>query len=32
MPPDRSLFDTGHFALETHTMEIAAATRDFRAP
>jgi pimeloyl-ACP methyl ester carboxylesterase len=25
-------FDTGHFALETHTIEIAAAIRDFLAP
>jgi pimeloyl-ACP methyl ester carboxylesterase len=25
-------FDTGHFALETHTPEIAAAIRDFLAP
>ena len=24
-------FDTGHFALETHAAEIAAAIRDFRA-
>jgi pimeloyl-ACP methyl ester carboxylesterase len=26
------LFDTGHFALETHVEEIAAAIRDFVAP
>jgi len=26
------LFDTGHFALETHVEEIAAAIRDFLAP
>jgi pimeloyl-ACP methyl ester carboxylesterase len=25
-------FDTGHFALETHSAEIAAAIRDFLAP
>ncbi len=25
-------FETGHFALETHAGEIAAAIRDFRAP
>jgi pimeloyl-ACP methyl ester carboxylesterase len=25
-------FETGHFALETHAEEIAAAIRDFRAP
>ena len=25
-------FDTGHFALETHAGEIAAAIRDFFAP
>ena len=25
-------FDTGHFALETHSLEIAAAIRDFLAP
>jgi pimeloyl-ACP methyl ester carboxylesterase len=25
-------FDTGHFALETHAVEIAAAIRDFLAP
>jgi len=25
-------FDTGHFALETHANEIAAAIRDFLAP
>ena len=25
------LFDTGHFALETHAGEIAAAIRDFLA-
>jgi pimeloyl-ACP methyl ester carboxylesterase len=25
-------FDTGHFALETHSSEIAAAIRDFLAP
>ena len=25
-------FDTGHFALETHVEEIAAAIRDFVAP
>ena len=25
-------FDTGHFALETHASEIAAAIRDFLAP
>ena len=25
-------FDTGHFALETHTAEIAATIRDFLAP
>ena len=25
-------FDTGHFALETHAIEIAAAIRDFLAP
>jgi pimeloyl-ACP methyl ester carboxylesterase len=25
-------FDTGHFALETHSTEIAAAIRDFLAP
>ena len=25
-------FDTGHFALETHAVEIAAAIRDFFAP
>jgi pimeloyl-ACP methyl ester carboxylesterase len=25
-------FDTGHFALETHTSEIAAAIRDFLLP
>jgi pimeloyl-ACP methyl ester carboxylesterase len=25
-------FDTGHFALETHAEEIAAAIRDFLAP
>jgi pimeloyl-ACP methyl ester carboxylesterase len=25
-------FATGHFALETHAGEIAAAIRDFRAP
>jgi pimeloyl-ACP methyl ester carboxylesterase len=25
-------FETGHFALETHVGEIAAAIRDFRAP
>jgi pimeloyl-ACP methyl ester carboxylesterase len=25
-------FDTGHFALETHAAEIAAAVRDFLAP
>jgi pimeloyl-ACP methyl ester carboxylesterase len=24
-------FDTGHFALETHAAEIAAAMRDFLA-
>jgi hypothetical protein len=24
-------FDTGHFALETHAAEIAAAIRDFLA-
>ncbi len=27
---DVRLFDTGHFALETHAAEIAAAIRDFR--
>jgi len=27
-----SFFDTGHFALETHAPEIAAAIRDFLAP
>jgi len=26
------LFDTGHFALETHASEIAAAIRDVLAP
>jgi hypothetical protein len=25
------VFDTGHFALETHTKEIAAVIRDFLA-
>jgi pimeloyl-ACP methyl ester carboxylesterase len=32
--PDATVrfFDTGHFALETHTSEIAAAIRDFLAP
>ena len=25
-------FDTGHFALETHAIEIAAAIREFLAP
>jgi len=25
-------FDAGHFALETHAAEIAAAIRDFLAP
>jgi hypothetical protein len=25
-------FDTGHFALETHCVEIAAAIRDFLTP
>jgi len=32
--PDAELhfFDTGHFALETHAAEIAAAIRDFLAP
>jgi pimeloyl-ACP methyl ester carboxylesterase len=25
-------FDTGHFALETHAREIAAAIREFLAP
>ena len=25
-------FDTGHFALETHAAEIAAAIRDFFSP
>jgi pimeloyl-ACP methyl ester carboxylesterase len=25
-------FDSGHFALETHAAEIAAAIRDFLAP
>jgi pimeloyl-ACP methyl ester carboxylesterase len=25
-------FDTGHFALETHAAEIAAAISDFLAP
>jgi pimeloyl-ACP methyl ester carboxylesterase len=32
--PDAVLrfFDTGHFALETHASEIAAAIRDFLAP
>jgi len=25
-------FDTGHFALETHCDEIAAAIRDFLTP
>jgi pimeloyl-ACP methyl ester carboxylesterase len=32
--PDATVrfFDTGHFALETHASEIAAAIRDFLAP
>lgn len=32
--PDATVrfFDTGHFALETHASEIAAAMRDFLAP
>jgi pimeloyl-ACP methyl ester carboxylesterase len=29
---DVRFFDTGHFALETHSVEIAAAIRDFLAP
>jgi hypothetical protein len=28
---DVRFFDTGHFALETHVKEIAAAIRDFLA-
>src|SRR5262249_14333091 len=30
--PVVSFLDTGHFALETHAEEIAAAIRDFREP